>query len=230
MEDFPPQAKLLSEYTDEQKFSLIISHGQETDSMMKSRENRYPIEIAEILKDVEILWVDHINQATFDAICGLTNLKSLYIQSNRIKDVSRIVMLKNLEHLALLNFTKVESMSVLKEMVHLKTVTLENLKKVSDFTFLSELVDLVGLEIEGAMYASQKIDNFEFISTLKKLKYLKLINTKANSKDFTPLTNLVELEMFQSSANYPKSEFIKLDSLPHLKFIGGNIKDKIKNS
>ncbi len=227
-ENFPPKAKLLSEYIGEERLSLIVTPGYETDSQLKKRERSYPIEIPEKLRKVKVLWADDINQDTFDAICTIEGLKSLYVQSSRIKDISAISNLKNIEHLALLNLTKVDRISVLSELPGIQTLKLEHFKRISDFRLLSTLTTLQGLQIDGSMYTAQRVDNFNFIRSLTKLKYLTLINTRATDKDLSALLALRHLEMLQSSANYPKREFEKLRELRNLKWIGGNIEKLIK--
>ena len=97
-ENFPPPDKLLSEYQAAERLSLIISHGNESDSQIRKREKSYSTEIITKLQNVKVLWVNHINQETFDSICLCKQLNSLYISSNRIKDLGRISNLKNLKH------------------------------------------------------------------------------------------------------------------------------------
>lgn len=226
--DFPPEGKILSEYDGEQSYNLIITPGHEKDSVIKKREKSYPNDIPSMLSSVQILWANRINQEAFDAICSLNNLQSLYVQSNRIKDISKIQQLTNLEHLKLIDLTKVGSIDPITELVGLKTLEFENLKKISDFTGVSKLTQLEGLGIDGDMYTAQIIENFEFLKSLKNLKYLTLTNTRATKKDLNPLTELNQLRMFKSSSNYPKEEFKKLKNLSSLTYIGGNIEPLIK--
>ena len=145
------------------------------------------------MNPVQILWANHINQATFDSICKLNGLISLYIQSNRITDISAISQLTSLKHLALISMTKLEEITSLSKLARLKTLKIENFKKISDFSCLSDLVNLEGLEIDGDMYTAQKINDFGFLKEMTKLKYLTFINSRAKIKDFTPLMNLQNL-------------------------------------
>lgn len=61
------------------------------------------------------------------------------------------------------------------------------------------------------------------------MQSLSLVNTVTKDKSFDPLLNLNELIKFESSLNYPKTEFEKLKKLPNLKFT--NIpEDKLSTS
>lgn len=227
-ENFPPPARLLSEYEGEERLSLIISHGNESNSVIRKRERAYPLEIPEHLATVKTLWVNHINQETFDILTQLRGITSLNINSNRIKDLSGISNLVNLEHLGLLNMTKVESIDELSRLTQLLTLKLEHFKKISQFDVISNLLSLEGLQIDGDMYTAQKIDDFDFIADLTNLRYITLRNTRTTNKNMDSFKNLRKLEMFQCSTNYPNSEFQKLAELPKLKYIGGNLNGLIK--
>ena len=82
-ENFHPNGKLLEEYNGEKLLSLALTKGNETASQIKKREKVYASEIPMKLDTLKVLWVYNINQETFDAICQLQNLESLYVQSNK---------------------------------------------------------------------------------------------------------------------------------------------------
>ncbi|MFV8357778.1 hypothetical protein ACNQGB_16525 [Flavobacterium sp. XS1P32] len=227
--NFPPNGKLLDEYTGEESLNLFSIKGNESISQIKNRENFYAINIPSKLNSLKILWTSHINQEIFDSICQLEKLESLYIESGKILNINAISNLKNLKHLGLLSLTKVENIKPLATLTQLETLELENLKKISDFKLLSELINLKGLQIDGDMYTAQRIENFNFLKPLSKLKYLTFTNSKANDKNFNAISKLENLEMLQSSTNYPKKEFQKLCGMKNLKYIGENIKHLINN-
>jgi hypothetical protein len=106
------------------------------------------------------------------------------------------------------------------------TLELQQLNKISNFSVLSKLTNLEGLGIDGSMWTAQKIDSLKPLANLRNLKYLSLINTRTKDKSFDPLLNLTKLVFFQSSWNYPESEFEKLKSLPNLKY--GNVETSWK--
>lgn len=228
-DNFPPNGKLLEEYNGEEKLNLICSKGNESYTQTKKRENFYISDIPKTLDKVKVLWVYSIKQETFDVICGLKNLESLYVQSNRITDLSALSNLKKLKHLGLLSLTKIDDIKAISKLRGLQTLMIENFKKVTDFSQLSALTELRGLQIDGDMYTAQIIENFDFLNSLADLKYLTFTNSRGKAKNFDAIAQLSNLEMIQSSTNYPKQEFQKLRRMKNLKYIGGNIEPLINN-
>ncbi len=209
--------------------NLICTKGNETNTEINKRENSYAESIPARLNSVKVLWANHINQNTFEAICQLKNLESLYIQSNRITDLSTLSNLKSLKHLGLLSLTKINNIEPITELKNLQTLMIENFKKVTDFEPISELTELHGLQIDGDMYTAQIIENFNFLNSLSDLQYLTFTNSRGITKNFDPISKLANLVMLQSSTNYPKKEFQKLSRMKNLIYIGGNIKHLINN-
>jgi hypothetical protein len=179
------------------------------------------------LEEVKYLWfVSRVNQKMFDAACNVPNLEGLYIKWSGIKNIESLRFTKKLRHLWLGSSSQVESIDVLGEMDALITLELQQLNKISNFSVLSKLNNLEGLGIDGSMWTAQKIDSLKPLANLRNLKYLSLINTRTKDKSFDPLLNLTKLVFFQSSWNYPESEFEKLKSLPNLKY--GNVETSWK--
>ncbi len=228
-ENFPPKGKFLEEYKGEEWLSLYFTKGNETNGQIKKRNNLNKLEIPTKLKALKILWADHCNQDIFNAICQLDELESLYIQSNRILDLTEISNLKNLKHLGLLSLTKVENIKPISSLNQLQTLKLEHFKKITDFSPISELTKLQGLQIDGDMYTAQIIENFEFLSSLSELKYLTFTKSRVKTNFFDYISKLSNLEMLQCSANYPKKEFQKLRGMKSLKYVGENIKPLINS-
>jgi hypothetical protein len=228
-ENFPPQGKLLEEYNGEERLALCFTKGNETYGQIKKRESLYKSQIPLKLQKLKILWADQCNQETFNAICQINELESLYINSNSIRDLSALSNLKNLKHLGLLNMTKVESIKPISNLNQLQTLELEHFKKITDFSPVSELRKLQGLQIDGDMYTAQIIEDFDFLNPLTELKYLTFTKSRAKTKNFDSISKLANLEMIQCSTNYPKKEFQKLRGMKSLKYIGGNIKPLINN-
>lgn len=227
VDNFPPIEKLLDGYNGEEKLNLICSKGNESNYNINKREKTYVSKIPSELRNVKVLWVYNIKQEIFNAICKLENLESLYLQSNRITDLSPLSNLKNLKHLGLLSLTKIENIKPITELKNLQTLMIENFKKVTDFNQLSKLTELIGLQIDGDMYTTQIIDNLDFLTSLSNLRYLTFTNSRCKIKNFDAISKLENLEMIQSSTNYPKKEFQKLSRIKNLKHIGGNIEPLI---
>ena len=179
------------------------------------------------LNEVKYLWFfSRVTQKMFDAACNMPNLEGLYIKWSGIKNIDAFHIPKKLRHLWLGSSSQVESIDVLGELDSLITLELQQLNKISDFSALSKLTRLEGLGIDGSIWTAQKIDTLKPLANLRDLKYLTLINTRIKDKSFDPLLNLTELIRFDSSWNYPESEFEKLKALPKLKY--GNVETSWK--
>jgi hypothetical protein len=174
------------------------------------------------LTSVKYLWFcSRVNQEMFEAACDMENLEGLYIKWSGIKNVDSLLKLKNLKHLHIGSSGQIENIRVFQDINWLTTLSLEQLNKVTDFIDIANMTNLEGLGIDGSIWTAQKIDTLKPIGQLRGLKYLTLTNTRTKDKSFDPLLNLKELVRFNSSWNYPVTEFEKLKGLPNLKY--GNV-------
>jgi len=174
------------------------------------------------LTSVKYLWFcSRVNQEMFEAACNMENLEGLYIKWSGIKTIDSLKKLKNLKHLHIGSSGQVENIRVFRDINWLTTLCLEQLNKVTDFNDIAGTTNLEGLGIDGSIWTAQKIDTLKPIGQLEGLKYLTLTNTRTKDKSFDPLLNLKELIRFNSSWNYPVTEFEKLKGLPNLKY--GNV-------
>ena len=179
------------------------------------------------LTTVKYLWFcSRVNQEMFEAACEMKNLEGLYIKWSGIKQLDSLAKLKNLRHLHIGSSAQVESIQVFNDINWLTTLNLEQLNKVTDFNDISGMTNLKGLGVDGSIWTAQKIDTLRPIGHLRQLKYLTLTNTRTKDKSSDPILNLKELIRFNSSWNYPKTEFEKLKSLPNLKY--GNVETSWK--
>lgn len=174
------------------------------------------------LTTVKYLWFcSRVNQEMFEAACEMENLEGLYIKWSGIKQIESLLKLKKLRHLHLGSSGQIESIKVFRNINWLTTLNLEQLNKVSDFTDLAGMTALEGLGLDGSIWTAQNIDSLQPIGQLTRLKYLTLTNTRAKDKSLDPILNLRELVRFNSSRNYPETEFEKLKCLPNLKYYRG---------
>jgi hypothetical protein len=178
-------------------------------------------------ESVRVIWFHcRVTQDLFDAACSLPKIEAIYIKWSGIKSLRKAADCRHLRHLHVGSSTQVESIEPLARMTNLLTLSLESLKRIQDYSPLEPLVDLQGLSIDGSMWTTQKIKDLEFVKPLKELRFLTLINTRLIDKSFDPILNLANLERFDSSWNYPESEFEKLKSLPNLRY--GNVETSWK--
>lgn len=179
------------------------------------------------LSGVRYLWfVSRVNQKIFDAACRVPDLEGMFVKWSGVRSIDALRSAKGLRHLHLGSSSQVESIDVLGDLQGLATLDLQQLNRISDFGVLARLTSLEGLGIDGGMWKAQKIDTLEPLSALRNLKYLTLIHTRLRDGSFDPLLKLAGLIRFESSWNYPESEFEKLKSLPNLRY--GNVETSWK--
>lgn len=225
--NWPPESiTLFEDFNNQTKLNLNITQINVSATEQKRIFKKWSAEFPN-LKGVKYLWFcSKVNQQMFDSVCEVENLEGLYIKWSGIKNIEKIVKLKNLKHLHIGSSSQLESIEILSQMKNLISLNLEQLNKISDFSPLSTLTNLQGLGIDGNMWATQKLDNIKPLSLLTSLKYLTLTNTSMTDKSFDPLLSLFNLERFNSSWNYSEIEFAKLKKLPNLKF--GNVETSWK--
>jgi hypothetical protein len=134
--------------------------------------------------------------------CTLPKIEAIHIKWSGIKSLLKAADCRHLRHLYVGSSTQVESIKPLSRMTNLLNLRLESLKRI----------------IDGSMWTIQRIRDLKFVKPLKKLRFLTLINTRLIEKSFDPILNLMNLERFETSWNYPESEFAKLKSLPDLRY------------
>jgi Leucine-rich repeat (LRR) protein len=232
--EWPPEAITFFEnYDSKEKLNLNITQLNTSPGEQKKIVKKWCDELPK-LTTVKYLWFcSRVNQEMFEAACEMKNLKGLYIKWSGIKNIDSLKKLKQLDHLHIGSSGQIEDIKVFNDINWLTTLNLEQLNKITDFTDINGMTNLQGLGIDGSIWTTQKIETLKPLENLTNLKYLTLTNTRILDKSFDPILKLKDLVRFNSSWNYPESEFDKLKVLPNLKY--GNIetswkeiKDKMK--
>jgi len=226
-QNWPPEAiSYFEDYLPSEKLNLDITQLYLSSSKQKKVISIWCEKLKE-LTEVKYLWLSsYINQQIFDVVCNMQNLEGLWINWSGIKNIESIVNLKELKHFRLGSSSKLESISVIGNLNSLITLGFEQLNKITDFSVISNLTRLEGLGLNGSMWTAQKINTLKPIEKLINLKYLTTINSRIQDKSFEPILKLPNLIRFDSSWNYPASEFAKLKNMPNLKY--GNIETSLK--
>ncbi|QNR25168.1 leucine-rich repeat domain-containing protein [Croceimicrobium hydrocarbonivorans] len=212
---------LVDDYLPAERLRLLITQTHLSPYQQKKNYEHW-CEILPSLSEVKTLYLpSKVNQKIFDAVCQMPNLEGLHIKWSGIKKLDSLVNLKKLKHFYLGSSSQVQSIEVFTELSNLESLETENLKLISDFSAIAKLQQLQGLGINGSMWTAQKIDSLEPIRNLKELKYLSLRNSQIKDKSFDPILGLQQLVRFDSSWNYPESEFDKLKTMANLRY--GNI-------
>lgn len=160
-------------------------------------------------------------QELFNAVCSQRRLKKLSIKWGAYKDISLIKNLSNIERLHLGSGAGVEDISPLTSLDSLIALSVENFQKITNYSSLSKLVNLKSLSVCGDGMGPQyiKVDSLKFLNEMKQLRFLKLLTIRLQSKDYTPVLNLTELEYLTlRTERNVKKIYSQLLELPKLKW------------
>lgn len=217
--NFPPNSKTYpTDYCNEENLSLWITQLNVTNKEQNQITNEW-IKLLPQLHQLKFLWFQSkVSQKIFDAACDNENIVSLYIKWSEIKNIDKIVKLKNLRYLHIGSSSQIESLSAIENLVYLEVLEIENTKLISDYDFLSKLTHLKALGLSGSMWTTLKIKSLTPIINLKDLLWINLGNSKVIDEDFTPLHNLKNLTTLYLPLWYPRSIYKELfNNLPKLK-------------
>lgn len=214
----------LSEYNGEEK--LTINCTQLDDSFTPQDKKRVVLEWCDFLQEnptafTELHFCSRMPQELFDAVCNQKRLKQLDIKWGAYKDISAIEKLTNIELLHIGSGAGVESIKPLSKLKNIIALSVENFQKITNYDDLSQLTTLESLSIEGNGLGPQyiKIDNIDFVSKLPQLRFFRLLTERLQSKDYTPILELKNLEHLTLSSNREVSKlYNELIKLPKLKW------------
>jgi hypothetical protein len=126
----------------------------------------------------------------------MRNLRGLYIKWSTVTNIDSLASLHQLRYLHVGQSTRVRSIRVLGQLVRLKWLGLENLKRIRDVTPLGRLVGLQGLALAGGIASNWHLRTLKPLSKLQSLRFLSLLNLRADDKTLAPLLSLTRLETF----------------------------------
>ena len=189
-------------------------------------------EIEQVDPDLVIDWKDEVVEANirrftgitegdikYRDVCDLTRLVLLDEDGRKVRDISALKYLKNLEILHM-DWQEIEDISVLAELTKLESLSLRD-NKVKDISPLQglknmELLDLSNNEIEdisvlanmkrlsGLYLSNNQISDITVLHELKKLAGLDLYGNKVS--DLGPLRGLMKLSTLDVARNELENE------------------------
>ena len=115
------------------------------------------------------------------------NITELYLQNNRLIDISGIKLFKNIEALYL-EYNKLTDISVLNNLNKLETLLISN-NQIKDISVLKDLKNLEILNI-----SNNQIKDISVIQYLKNLQILRIDNLELESDLFKYIKNLNNLK------------------------------------
>jgi Leucine-rich repeat (LRR) protein len=175
----------------------------------------------------ELHFCTRMPQELFDAVCSQKQLKQLDIKWGGYKDITAIENLTNIELLHIGSGSSVESIKPISKLKNIVALSVENFQKIANYDDFADLTTLESLSIVGDRMAPKfiKIDNIDFVKKMSQLRYFRLLTEQLQSKDYTPILALNNVEHLTLRSNKEVSQlYSELLKLPKLKW--GLLKSK----
>jgi Leucine-rich repeat (LRR) protein len=225
----------LSEYNGEEKLTINCTQlGDSFTPQYKTQKDKKRVvsEWCEFLQQnhtafTELHFCTRMPQELFDAVCSQKQLKQLDIKWGAYKDISAIENLTNIELLHIGSGSSVESIKPISKLKNIVALSVENFQKIANYDDFADLTTLESLSIVGDRMAPKfiKIDNIDFVKKMSQLRYFRLLTEQLQSKDYTPILALNNVEHLTLRSNKEVSQlYSELLKLPKLKW--GLLKSK----
>ncbi|MFN6077313.1 MAG: leucine-rich repeat domain-containing protein [Fluviicola sp.] len=225
----------LSEYNGEEKLTINCTQlGDSFTPQYKTQKDKKRVvsEWCEFLQQnptafTELYFCTRMPQELFDAVCSQKQLKQLDIKWGAYKDISAIENLTNIELLHIGSGSSVESIKPISKLKNIVALSVENFQKIANYDDFADLTTLESLSIVGDRMAPKfiKIDNIDFVKKMSQLRYFRLLTEQLQSKDYTPILALNNVEHLTLRSNKEVSQlYSELLKLPKLKW--GLLKSK----
>jgi Leucine-rich repeat (LRR) protein len=183
---------------------------------------------------------DNIDKSVFEALPNTDNIDKIYLIGQKIQDLSKIALLKNLSTLWLIGVsatdlspisklekldtlrvdsTGVTDLSPLSGLINLRSLSAAN-NKISDISPLQSLTNLESLDLAG-----NSVKSISALSKLTKLKYLTLDDDGID--DLSPLAELQSLDTLELKGKNDALSPIRLLSKLRVLSVSGLKSDNI---
>ncbi len=181
------------------------------------------------LRQVELF---RASQEMFDAICAISSLERLRIESSKITDIDRLVELPKLTHLVLMHKSSVTNTAPLKHCHQLSSLCLDTKFGVfSKLDFLEQNEKLEGLQLHATRSFKEGYDSLQPIRNCASLKFLAFCAT-IEDRSLSAILGLKQLKYIwlQRWHQWTRRDYVELvDALPNLvasKAIGWAVHDE----
>lgn len=146
-----------------------------------------------------------VNQNLLEAICNQTSLEEMVIFQGNFSDIHCLSKLTNLKVLSIYASSRVKSLSPIGKMQNLEVLILSNFTGVTDYSSLENLKKLKQLGIHSSMGNLIKVASFDFLKSLKNIKNLHTTGFRLLNRDYSPVLELKKLEFL--SVNMPAYDY-----------------------
>lgn len=206
-----------------------IASAPKSTTILTITKNDQNWETAAKLPFLEELTLDNPNPAQLEFVSQLWRIKRLRISHARPKTLDFLSRLDQLEELVLEYVSKFTDLSPIGSVKNLRSLYIENLRGVRDFSGLEGARKLLHLSITGTLDWAQPIEDFGFLSSLKRLEilHLKQIRSHAKYPALLPLCELKELQkIYIYPSAFPLEEYAALEAnIPNVK---GAVRDPVE--
>lgn len=167
-----------------------------------------------------------VNQDFFEAICKMKNLEELHFWASTVDDISSISKLQKLQRLDLDRFNRLKDISPILTLKNLQLLSIENSFKVENYDLIGQMTQLEGLRLGGDTFAPKnlRLKSLKPFSNLKHLKHLDISTLSVVDNSYETILELENLERFDITVIIPKPtrELIKAN---HKKLTSGFFMD-----
>lgn len=213
LRNFPPPSIVYpSEYDGSEKLSLAC-----TQTDLPSKKQRELVQewchLLPTLTNVRIVWIHtKVTQELFEAVCGMTSLKGLYIKWSSINDLEPIRSLRRLTHLHIGGAPSAEPIDALCDLVQLVDLELQNVRAASQIEFLEKMPQLRSLDLSGDWNSSKSlaISSLAPLRALVNLERLAISTATIADKSLQPIAELPQLKLLLLSNQFEMEEIAKL--------------------
>ena len=185
------------------------------------------INILPQLDSVKTLSVRHrVNQEFFEAICNMKNLEYLHFWTSTVEDISSISKLQKLKRLDLDRFSRLKDISPILTLKNLQVLSIESSFKIENYERIGQMTQLKGLCLGGDAFAPKnlRLKSLKPYSNLKQLSHLNLSSSSVIDNSYETILELENLERFDIAVTIPR-ETRDLIKANHKKLTSGFFMD-----
>lgn len=195
-------------YFDQKRTNLCVSNLTRLKRIRLTGCDMTSIEGLNCLPDLQILFLDSLEQLTTVSVTGCSNLTEVILDNSAIESIEglddlvnlKLLSLQNMQHLKMLSFTteseleslklgssSIESIEGLEKLTNLKSLSLENTKNLKTFS-LRNMPNLTSINFRDSFVEELTLENLPEVSSVN-LEYVQHLK-KLTAKNLQNLSHL----------------------------------------
>lgn len=154
-------------------------------------------------KNLKNLSIYNYNQSDLSCFSLMPNLENLIIDNCKIESLCGIENFPNLKNLTIQYCIKLKDISKLKEILNLEDLYLENVYKIEDYNVFYSLTKLKSLFMVRDTYAGfSNISSIGFVKNMPNIENFFISSYKIQDKDLTPLLKVKNADVYPFLKSY----------------------------